>query len=50
MKLKIFPFSENEFYVNIYDMQPKFNRDDSGNVKGLTLVKDGGVSDWVKLR
>jgi len=24
-------------------IQLKFHRDDSGNVKGLTLVKDGGV-------
>jgi len=31
-------------------MQLRFNQDDYGNVKGLTLVKDGGVLDWVKMR
>ena len=40
MKPEIFPCSETDFFDTIYDRQPRFNRGDSGNVKGLTLVKD----------
>jgi len=40
MEFEIFPCSETEFFDTIYDMQPRFNRDDSGKAKGLMLVKD----------
>ena len=51
LKLEIVPMADAPFGAFIWnlaiwnleftaDMQPRFNRDDSGKVKGLTLVKD----------
>jgi CubicO group peptidase (beta-lactamase class C family) len=39
--IQIYPESENEFFYKVVDAQITFEKDDSGNVTGLTLHQNG---------
>ncbi|HLF65215.1 MAG TPA: DUF3471 domain-containing protein, partial [Saprospiraceae bacterium] len=47
-KFELFPKTETEFYLKVVDAQVKFNKNDDGSVKSLTLYQGGQVLEGKK--
>jgi hypothetical protein len=47
-RFEMFPKNETEFYLKVVDAQVKFNKNEDGSVKSLTLFQGGQVLEGMK--